>query len=495
MPERSERFKARQALLRDKRTGSGIASIGHAELVTQHKESEFDQDRLNKDGANRQAYYNLETDIAVDDAQVDVLLCEIHGKLESRHIDEILDSAMQIVIQNIGDKFGVGRVVTKEFEDTVGYRREDYVAFEATKSMAESRSSSETDTYTGKRMEHPEVDHIVSTKEFHKTTGWWLNGEQKKKFAADMRNLAPVEQSTNRSKGSKPLPDFERQNHESRSPGQERVDRRRTRHPKARSREAVADHQATPWDKAKFVGLEGASSGVRMGLQQAIGVVLRELTVALFEEAKDIYRQGWRASDDSFWEALGRRARRVLRRVKDKWREVLTAFGEGLISGFLSLVLEIILKALMGIARRTGRLIRESIHSLMKAIRLLLYPPENMSFSEAAHEATKILSGCVIVCLGFGAQEQAKQLLSTMMGPLFADLVASVLLGILTGLGAAFAAYGLDKLDIFGAHEKTIREGVFEELAARRGGALEEMDEVLDFFHAPILPDPPQRAG
>ena len=228
-----------------------------------------------------------------------------------------------------------------------------------------------------------------------------------------------------------------------------------------------------------------------MGLQQALGVVLQELTVALFEEAKDIYRQGWRASDESFWEVLERRARRILRRVKDKWGDVLSAFGEGLISGFLSLIMEVILKALKDIARRTGRLIRESIHSLRKAIMLLLFPPENMSFSEAAHEATTILSQCVIICLGLAAEQAAEGLLDSLGIP-YAGLVASVLLGILTGLGAAFVAYGLDKLDIFGAQERTIGKGIFEELATRRGAALEEMDEDLDFFSRPILPDSPR---
>lgn len=493
MSERSERFKARQALLRDKRAGGSIAPVGHAELVTQHKESGFDQDRLNKDRADRQAYYNLDTDIAVDNDQVDALLAEIQGKLESRHIDQVLESAMQTVIQNIGDKFGVGRVVTREFADTVKFDRDDYVDTSVRKSMGESRLGGETDAYTGKRMQSPEADHIVSIKEFHETSGWWLNSAQKRQFAADMRNLTPVDRSTNRSKGSKALPDFERQNHERRSQGQERVDRRRTRHLKTRSQEAVADHQATPWDKAKFVGLEGASSDVRMGLQKALGVVLQELTAALFDEARDVFRRGWQASEDSFWEALGRRARQVLKRVKDKWREVLAAFGEGVISGFLSLVLEVVLKALKGIATRAGRLIRESVHALMTAIKLLLFPPENMSPSEAAHEATKILSVCVVGCLGFGAEEAAKQLLSPMMGPFFADLLASVILGILTGLGAAFVAYGLDKLDIFGAQDRAFREEVFEELAARREAALDEMDAVLDFFHAPILPDLSQK--
>ncbi|MCY3760260.1 MAG: hypothetical protein OXH50_03350 [Gemmatimonadetes bacterium] len=484
MSDRSERFRARQAVLRDKRAGSGSTPIGDAELVRQHTGSELDQDRLNKERADQQAYYSLETDIVVNDAQVDALLAEIQGKLRNRHIDEILESAMQLVIQNIDDQFGVGRVVTREFADTVEYRRQDYESTEAKKSMRTVRHSSETDAYTGKPMERPEADHITSMKDFHETDGWWLNDDRKRDFAKDVCNLAPVDLPTNRAKGSKPLPDFERQNHE-------RIDGRRTRHSKTRSREAVADHHATPWDKAKFVGREGVSSGVRMGLQQALGVVLQELTVALFEEAKDIYRQGWRASDESFWVVLERRARRILRRVKDKWKDVLSAFGEGLISGFLSLIMEVILKAVKGIARRTGRLIRESIHSLRKAILLLLFPPENMSFSEAAHESTKILSGCVIICMGLAAEQAAEELLRSLMIP-YAGLVASVLLGILTGLGAAFVAYGLDKLDIFGAQERAIRKGVFEELAERRGSALEEMDEDLDFFYAPILPNPPR---
>ena len=488
MSVRSDRFKARQAALRDIRMGSGIAPIGDAELVRQHTESELDQDRLSKDRADRQAYYSLETGIAVDNAQVDALLAAIQGQLENRHIDEILETAMQMVLQNIGDRFGVGRIVTREFADIVQFDRRDYVDANARKNMKEIARSAENDAYTGKPMVHPEADHVTSLKEFHETDGWWLTDGQKKKFAAEVDNLAPVDQSTNRSKGSKSLSDFERWSGEGGRQSKERVDRRRTRPAKARSGEALEEHRATSWDKAKFVGLEGASSGVRMGLQQALGMVLQELTAALFKEAKDIYRHGLRVSDESFWEALKRRTGRILRHVRDQWREVLSAFGEGLITGFLSLVMEVILKALKGIAKRAGRLIRESIHSLLKAIKLLLFPPENMSFAEAAHEATKILSGAVIVCVGLGAEKAAEQLLSPMMGP-FAGIVASVILGILTGLGAAFVAYGLDKLDIFGAQERAIRRGVFEELAARRGVALQEMDEVLDFFHAPILPD------
>ena len=489
MSERTERFKARQAALRNKRMGSGIAPVGDAELVRKHTESEIDQDRLDTDRGDRHAYYSLETDIAVDDAQVDSLLDEIQGRLKNHHIDGILEAAMQMALQNIGDKFGVGRVIAGELEESGGYSRDDYVNWEVRKNMDNTRRSSETDAYTGKRMKQPEADHTVSLRDFHDKGGWWLTDEQKREFAADVRNLAPVDRSTNRSKGSKRLSDFERQNQKRRRQGQERVDRRRTRSVKKRAHEAVAEHQATSWDKAKFVGLEGASSGVRMGLQQALGAVLQELTAALFEEAKDVYRQGLRVSDESFWGALEHRTGRILRQVRDRWKDVLLAFGEGLISGFLALVMEVILKAMKGIAQRTGRLIRESIHSLLKAIKLLLSPPENMSFSEAAHEATKILAGAVVVCIGLGAEEAAEQMLSPMMGP-FAGMVASVLLGILTGLGAAFVAYGLDKLDIFGAQESAVREGVFEELAAVRGGALEEMDEVLDFFHAPILPDP-----
>lgn len=489
MSERSERFKARQATLRDKQAGSGILPVGDAELVRQHTESELDQDRLNKDRADQQAYYSLETDIVADDAQVDALLAEIQGKLKNRHIDEILDSAMQSVIQNIGDRFGIEPSIAGKFANTVDYRREDYVTSKVKKSMDASRSSSETDAYTGKQMEHPEADHIVSTKEFHETTGWWLNDDRKRDFAADPHNLAPADRSTNRSKGSKPLRDYEKHNHEHRKDGQARVDRRRSRHLETKSKEAVADHRATTLDKAKFVGREGASSGVQIGLQQALGLVLHELTEALFEEAKDIYRQGWRASDESFWVVLERRARRILRRVKDKWKDVLAAFGEGLISGFLSLIMEVILKAVKGTARRIGRLIKVSIQSLRRAILLLLFPPEDMSFSEAAHEATKILSGCVIICMGLAAEQAAEGLLNSLGIP-FAGLVASVLLGILSGLGAAFVAYGLDKLDVFGVQERAIRKGVFEELAERREAALEEMDEELDFFYAPILPAP-----
>ena len=328
---------------------------------------------------------------------------------------------------------------------------------------------------------------MFSLKEFHESEGWWLSRQRKTDFAADLGNLVATDQGINRSKGSGSLSEFE-ERWNSGSQDQPRIDGRHTRPLKKRAHEAVTEHAASSWDKAKFVTLRGAEASVRMGLQQALGVVLHEVTVALFEEAKDIYRQGLQVLGESFWEALKRRAGRILRHVKDKWKDVLVAFGEGMLSGFLSLLVEVLLKALKGLAKRTGRLIRESVHSLHNAVKLLLFPPEGTSLAEAAHEATKILSAAAIAAIGLTAEQAAEELLRPLLGP-FSSLVVPVLLGILTGLGAAFLAYGLDKLDIFGVQEARVREGVFEELATRRKTTLEEMDETLDFFLTPILPD------
>lgn len=90
--------------------------------------------------------------------------------------------------------------------------------------------------------------------------------------------------------------------------------------------------------QSKEVAITGLNEGAKMGLQQALGLVIVEFFTAVFDEVIDIYKNGYSANfdDDSFLNVLKERLKRIGIRIKDKWKDVAIAFRDGFISGFIS---------------------------------------------------------------------------------------------------------------------------------------------------------------
>ncbi|MFY7928141.1 MAG: lactate permease, partial [Oligoflexus sp.] len=100
------------------------------------------------------------------------------------------------------------------------------------------------------------------------------------------------------------------------------------------------------YQSEKFLGQVAKTSleeGGKMGLQQALGVLMEEFVRAVFEEIKDAWRNGFKDKiDDTFFSALKVRLLRVAERVQGKWRDAVQAFKDGAISGMFSNIITVI---------------------------------------------------------------------------------------------------------------------------------------------------------
>jgi hypothetical protein len=96
-------------------------------------------------------------------------------------------------------------------------------------------------------------------------------------------------------------------------------------------------------------------------------------------------------------------------------------------------------------------MIREGVFSLLKALKLILLPPPNMSFLESMHEATKLFAAGGIVIAGVALEEVVEKFVLSVpaLAPI-ATLVASVLVGSLTAISMALISYLIDKTDLLG---------------------------------------------
>ena len=72
------------------------------------------------------------------------------------------------------------------------------------------------------------------------------------------------------------------------------MDGRRTRHLEKKAQEVVSRHRPSKVDESRYyarkVAPVSASTGVRLGARQALGLCLHELTVGIFREVTDICR-------------------------------------------------------------------------------------------------------------------------------------------------------------------------------------------------------------
>jgi len=341
------------------------------------------------------------------------------------------------------------------------------------------------DAYSGQDISPgaADADHINSIKDFHDKYGYVLNKDRRKAMGSDPDNIELTHRSGNRSKGENDLDEWHDKKCSDGRSNKEKYghDNRRTNAAKKRAQEALERHKPTVKEQASY----HLNSGVKMGLQQAMGALFLELARAMWDEAKDVLASGVYTNDNnSLIKAIAERLKRVGEKVVSKWKDFVVAFRDGSISGFLSSLITSILKLYTKVAQNTVRIIREGFMSLVTGFKFVLFPPEGLTKEEAFHQAGKIIIGGVAVGLGVLAEESVTTAITfipgigTVIAP-FADKIAPVLLGIAVGLGTSLLCYLWDKLDLVGVEEAKRHKFIIDMLQKHQENATKGADEAM----------------
>ena len=210
----------------------------------------------------------------------------------------------------------------------------------------------------------------------------------------------------------------------------------------------------SPWLTATYkvgwyqIASTGAIEASKMGMQQAIGLVMTEFFTALFDEILDIYKNGFSNGfeDDRFLIVLKERLKNIALKIQAKWKDVAIAFKDGFLSGFISNLVTTAINMLITTGKRVVRIIREGIYSLFKAVKMLIFPPENMTYEEAMHEAKKVIASGLIISLGVIAEQYIDTLIkgSVILEP-FSDILTTIFIGAITGVAVTMTVYYIDK--------------------------------------------------
>lgn len=200
--------------------------------------------------------------------------------------------------------------------------------------------------------------------------------------------------------------------------------------------------------QGKEIASTGAIEASKMGMQQAIGLVMTEFFTALFDEILDIYKNGFSNGfeDDRFFIVLKERLKNIALKIKAKWKDVAIAFKDGFLSGFISNLVTTAINMFITTGKRVVRIIREGIYSLFKAVKMLIFPPENMTYEDAMHEAKKVIASGLIISLGVLAEQYIDTLIkgSVILEP-FSDILTTIFVGAITGIAVTMTVYYIDK--------------------------------------------------
>jgi len=257
-----------------------------------------------------------------------------------------------------------------------------------------------------------------------------------------------------------------------------------------KAKEVKESHLPSNLEKAKYYFdnaiQTGAKEALHMGFQQAMGMFLEELVKELIAQAKDIYNNSWKKSlDDTFYETVSIRFKEVAQNIASKWEDIFTAFKNGAVSGMISNIITVAINIFVTTAEKLVKFIREGIMSLVKAIKLIMNPPKNMSVAQVYHEATKIITAGVFIGVGIIVEEKISLYLKPLGIP-YHEKITVVLVGIVVSLLTGLTVFVFDKIDLFGAEHENKFNFLVSKLEEMNHSNLDEIEssyEALEIMY------------
>jgi hypothetical protein len=397
--------------------------------------------------------------------------------LRDERLQQLMESSRQEVLRQIIGPFGLtpamfddkdgGNVTTQHnaeqgvfAKESEKFERSDYdYAPAKRKIMRESvvdgsmNSHEFEDKYTGKmeptrrtnsdgkQVMNAELDHTIPVKGIHGQGGWMEDKEGRTKLSSCEKNLNYTTHQTNRSKSDKSPDDALS---EEKGFDKDRIDPIVNKAQKAIEKELPSTTERLKYH-SKDLAKDGVKDAGKNALRQALGLVLHEFVNGSFVEIKVLLKE--RNSEQNLIDRLVESLKYVMDRVIKKLKAALDAAIQGGVQGFISNLLTFLINNLITTAKKIVAIIRESTRSLWKAIKLMANPPDGMSALEITREVTKIVAAVVTTGLGMLMEESVKGFIMSfpVLTPI-ADVLATALTAIMTGIAGALIVYGIDRL-------------------------------------------------
>jgi hypothetical protein len=324
------------------------------------------------------------------------------------------------------------------------------------KRMSESKKNGTlVDSYTGKKVARNadyDLDHAVSANEIHNDPGRILAGLSGEELANCEENLKPTARSINRSMQDQDMEVYLKKWEEQRPSRQARIrelenkgslsdkerkelaklnsleeidpDKMRAENKKAREAyefKIARDYYTSSKffkDTAKAAGCRGAE----MGMRQALGCVFVEIWMAAKTE---IQAMPVNCELKNILEAVGNGIKKGVEQAKQKYKEILSKFGEGFVSGALASLTTTLVNIFFTTAKNLVKSIRQIYASVVEAGRVLLFNPDNLMLGD------RIKTSAVIIATGS----------SVLVGTAVGELISKTPIAGIPGVGSFVVSF------------------------------------------------------
>ncbi|XOB92499.1 lactate permease [Pseudomonadota bacterium 24LQ007] len=511
MSSRAERYRRRKNMVEKNRAKPLGYGVVDQERVHELLNQDVDQAKL----IRYQYSTELAFPIEADSAEVNRLLSELRSSFHQQRLDDVLGSLKKEVIASIAGPFGLGKILSAydkaggnvdtihnaregvyatddecrryddrgEYDSSSYHGHSEYIAKNRQDTISQDNGTLR-DSYTGEVLAQNKkrnLDHTISAKEVHEDAGRVLAEVNGPTAANSKSNLNPTSEHINNTSGKGALTTdeflakLERQAPERRARIEELAAKPELSTKESRELERFREHEAVDADRMRQIDQDarkeydakinkkyytskkfasntiktGVDEGAKMGVQQAIGLLLVEFLSNSFIEIKQSFNQG--LEGETLMHDIRIRLERIGKKCASKWKDMIEGFSGGFISGFISNLVTTLVNVFITTSKRFVRMIREGVFSLLKALKLILFPPSNMTFLESMHEATKLFAAGGIVIAGVALEEVIEKFVLSVpaLAPI-ATLVTSVLVGSLTAISMALISYLIDKTDLLG---------------------------------------------
>lgn len=298
------------------------------------------------------------------------------------------------------------------------------------------------------------IDHIISAKELHfdKELKLYMSDKERAILALREENLAYTFGSANQSKSDKNLLEWSKtlNKRDSTKTNEEfyNLNNKDIKKEYNNSRNYIEKRKAQA--KRNYYTKESVKTsskqGLKVGLQQMIGLLLYELQNEFTKEMK-IYFKNFK----NFGTAKNRIQKfkeatfRIKGKIYMKRKKIFSGFSDGFISGFISNLITIIVNTFITTSKRIVRLITETFTGVYKAVKVLISnnnSEENVD--NKFREATKLFASSIIAAIGGILTESLILYLKTTPFALFSEMIGTIIGGILTGISISSVLYIID---------------------------------------------------
>ena len=176
-----------------------------------------------------------------------------------------------------------------------------------------------------------------------------------------------------------------------------------------------------------------ANTGFKMGLRQALGLILAEIWFELNEQFPKILNDvKHNFKLENFINEVQKTLKNIWMRVSSRFSDMLISFQDGVIGGIFSNVTTTIINIFFTTQKLVGKLIRETWSSIVQAAKLIFFNPENLTLGQLAREITRIIGTGVSVVLGVVLNHSLNTLIATIpFGVEIAAFISAMATGVL----------------------------------------------------------------